>query len=61
MEFTTLNYRYEDISRATDNFSSTHQLGKGTYGSVYKGTLRDGTEVYLLLLLFYLNTRTTTI
>ena len=40
-----LEYGYEDIKAATDTFSRANQLGKGTYGSVYKGVLRDGTEV----------------
>ena len=47
-----LEYTYEDILRATDNFSSNSQLGKGTYGSVYRGSLRDGTNVLFCVLLY---------
>ena len=40
-----LEYTHEELSYSTDRFGSSAQLGKGTYGSVYKGTLKDGTEV----------------
>lgn len=38
-------YLYEDVHAATEAFSASSRLGQGTYGSVYQGTLRDGTEV----------------
>ncbi|XP_010065839.2 putative receptor-like protein kinase At3g47110 [Eucalyptus grandis] len=36
-----LRISYEDILRATDRFSETNVIGKGSYGTVYKGIL-DG-------------------
>lgn len=33
------------MSRATDNFCNTAQVGQGGYGKVYRGTLGDGTVV----------------
>ncbi|MED6114210.1 hypothetical protein PIB30_078188 [Stylosanthes scabra] len=33
------------IVYATNQFSSSNELGKGGYGSVYKGVLADGTEI----------------
>lgn len=38
-------FSFEDISEATDHFSPPSRLGVGTYGSVHRGTLRDGSEV----------------
>ncbi|CAK0906334.1 unnamed protein product [Prorocentrum cordatum] len=38
-------YLYEDILEATENLSPSSRLGEGTYGSVFRGMLRDGTEV----------------
>lgn len=46
----SLEYSYEDITRATRNLSETSLLGKGAYGSVYKGILKDGTEVAIKVL-----------
>ncbi|GAY64256.1 hypothetical protein CUMW_232130, partial [Citrus unshiu] len=36
---------YLDIRRATDEFNERNLLGTGGFGSVYKGTLSDGTNV----------------
>jgi serine/threonine protein kinase len=41
----SLEYSYIEIVKATSNFSNTNLLGSGAYGSVYKGILKDGTEV----------------
>ncbi|KAI3747603.1 hypothetical protein L6452_10117 [Arctium lappa] len=38
-------YSYNDLKIATNNFSKEHKLGEGTFGEVYKGTLRDGEVV----------------
>jgi len=38
-------FTYTDIQEATSCFSQSCKLGEGSYGSVFKGTLRDGTEV----------------
>ncbi|KAL1828323.1 hypothetical protein DCAR_0207527 [Daucus carota subsp. sativus] len=35
-------FAYEELEEATQNFSATHLIGKGSHGSVYKGVLRDG-------------------
>ncbi|KAI4306305.1 hypothetical protein L6164_029591 [Bauhinia variegata] len=36
---------YEEMTLATNNFSSSAQVGQGGYGNVYKGVLADGTVV----------------
>lgn len=38
-------FTYDELARATDNFSSTNLLGQGGFGYVHKGVLCDGTEV----------------
>mmetsp|Transcript_54654 Transcript_54654/g.153776 ORF Transcript_54654/g.153776 Transcript_54654/m.153776 type:complete len:508 (+) Transcript_54654:221-1744(+) len=38
-------FTYEDLAEATGNFSHASRLGEGTYGAVFRGSLRDGTEV----------------
>lgn len=38
-------FAYSDIAEATSGFGASHRLGEGSYGTVYRGTLRDGTEV----------------
>ncbi|KAL8133859.1 hypothetical protein AgCh_009066 [Apium graveolens] len=35
-------YSYKDLKLATENFSEETKLGKGGYGEVYKGTLKNG-------------------
>ncbi|CAD7976003.1 unnamed protein product, partial [Amoebophrya sp. A25] len=46
----SLEYSYEDILQATGHFSPKCQLGQGTYGFVFKGNLKDGTEVAIKVL-----------
>ena len=36
---------YLELEQATNGFSETNLVGKGSFGSVYKGTLSDGTTV----------------
>ncbi|KAK7305564.1 hypothetical protein VNO77_43470 [Canavalia gladiata] len=38
-------FTYGELSTATNNFSSSAQVGQGGYGKVYKGILSDGTVV----------------
>lgn len=32
-------FKYEDLQKATDNFNDANLIGKGEFGSVYKGRL----------------------
>ncbi|KAH7846507.1 hypothetical protein Vadar_014760 [Vaccinium darrowii] len=38
-------FQFRELQLATENFSSKNILGKGGFGHVYKGHLRDGTAV----------------
>ncbi|GMN50959.1 hypothetical protein TIFTF001_020112 [Ficus carica] len=38
-------FDFNSILVATDNFSVQNKLGQGGFGSVYKGKLKDGTEI----------------
>ncbi|CAN6248381.1 unnamed protein product [Urochloa humidicola] len=38
-------YSYHDLEAATCHFSNSNKLGSGGFGIVYKGTLKNGTEV----------------
>uniref|UniRef100_A0A803Q9U5 Protein kinase domain-containing protein n=1 Tax=Cannabis sativa TaxID=3483 RepID=A0A803Q9U5_CANSA len=38
-------FTFEEISEATDGFSSDNLVGKGGYAEVYKGVLRNGDEI----------------
>ncbi|KDP20943.1 hypothetical protein JCGZ_21414 [Jatropha curcas] len=41
-----INYiSYDELRSATDNFHSTNKIGRGGFGTVYKGTLRSGRQV----------------
>ncbi|KAK8923609.1 Cysteine-rich receptor-like protein kinase 2 [Platanthera zijinensis] len=50
-----LNFKYDVLKKATNNFSLSNKLGQGSYGTVYKGVLSDGKEVAVKQL--FLNTR----
>ncbi|KAF4671563.1 hypothetical protein FOL46_000244 [Perkinsus olseni] len=50
LNFISLEYPYEELRRATNNFSQDNVLGTGTYGCVYRGQLKDGTEVAVKVL-----------
>ncbi|KAK8631825.1 hypothetical protein V6N13_028603 [Hibiscus sabdariffa] len=36
-----INYKYKDLSAATDKFSHQNKLGEGGFGEVYKGVLKN--------------------
>ncbi|KAF8763003.1 hypothetical protein HU200_008851 [Digitaria exilis] len=40
-----LPFRYKDLQLITNNFSADKLLGRGSFGSVFKGYLQDGTAV----------------
>ncbi|KAJ0975671.1 hypothetical protein J5N97_017636 [Dioscorea zingiberensis] len=44
---TLIKFKFEEIKAATKNFSRDNIIGRGGYGNVYRGVLRDGTEVAL--------------
>ncbi|KAF8015157.1 hypothetical protein BT93_H0839 [Corymbia citriodora subsp. variegata] len=44
---TVVRFSFEDIKKATRNFSRDFIIGRGGYGNVYRGSLQDGTEVAL--------------
>merc|ERR1719262_863402 len=46
----SLEYTDAELQQATDNFNDSMKLGSGTYGGVYRGALRDGTEVAIKVL-----------
>ncbi|KAI5330963.1 hypothetical protein L3X38_021089 [Prunus dulcis] len=41
----SLQYDFETIRSATDDFSDANKLGQGGFGAVYKGTLANGTYI----------------
>ncbi|XP_073036581.1 uncharacterized protein [Primulina eburnea] len=36
---------YQELLRATEDFSEVNNIGRGSFGSVYKGTLSDGLNI----------------
>ncbi|KAE8732974.1 Calmodulin-binding receptor-like cytoplasmic kinase 1 [Hibiscus syriacus] len=42
---TTPGFSFEDICKATGNFSTENKIGDGGFGTVYKGRLEDGSFV----------------
>ncbi|GAY40788.1 hypothetical protein CUMW_054630 [Citrus unshiu] len=42
-----VGFTFDDIKKATRNFSRDNIIGRGGYGNVYKGLLPDGSEVAL--------------
>lgn len=45
-----LQYTHEDLSQATQNWSKSRQLGSGSYGAVFKGEMKDGTQVAIKMI-----------
>lgn len=41
----TVAYSFEEIVKATGNFSTENKLGEGGFGTVYKAKLKDGSFV----------------
>ncbi len=37
-----LSFTMAELNRMTSNFSESHKIGQGGFGSVYKGRLHDG-------------------
>ncbi|KAK1355256.1 G-type lectin S-receptor-like serine/threonine-protein kinase [Heracleum sosnowskyi] len=44
-DFDLPSFSFMQIANATDNFSNNKQLGKGGFGTVYKGILEEGQEI----------------
>lgn len=36
----SVEFSYEELSKATDNFSMSHKIGQGGFGAVYYAELR---------------------
>ncbi|KAI3732249.1 hypothetical protein L1987_63450 [Smallanthus sonchifolius] len=41
----SLQYDFSTVKVATNNFSEDNKLGRGGFGTVYKGTLEDGNQI----------------
>nr|GMD30924.1 putative receptor-like protein kinase At4g00960 [Ipomoea batatas] len=41
----SLEYDFNTIQNATNNFSEINKIGEGGFGAIYKGTLEDGQQV----------------
>lgn len=49
----SVEFSYEELSRATDNFSLANKIGQGGFGAVYYAELR-GEVCFPYYILFYL-------
>ncbi|KAL6174908.1 hypothetical protein ACLB2K_051553 [Fragaria x ananassa] len=47
-----LNFKYEMLEKAIDFFNASRKLGQGGAGSVFKGTLPDGSNIAVKRLFF---------
>lgn len=43
-------FSYAELRSATDNFNRSNKVGRGGFGTVYKGTIRNGREVAVKVL-----------
>lgn len=43
--FPSCLFSYDELKASTRNFHRGNKIGEGTFGAVYKGTMRDGSEV----------------
>jgi len=46
----SLEYSYGELLEATSSFDIANRIGKGTYGEVFRGIRRDGTDVAIKVL-----------
>lgn len=46
----SLEYAYPELQQATRNFEENSQIGHGSFGGVFRGIQRDGTEVAIKVL-----------
>ncbi|KAL8253627.1 hypothetical protein R6Q59_031848 [Mikania micrantha] len=48
----SLNFKYSNVEKATENWDESNKLGQGGFGTVYKGVLPDGREIAVKRLYF---------
>ncbi|KAG8383210.1 hypothetical protein BUALT_Bualt05G0160800 [Buddleja alternifolia] len=48
----SLNFKYSTLEKATASFDEANKIGRGGFGTVYKGVLADGREIAVKRLFF---------